>query len=225
MIHHPPMALAHDATSLLQRLIRLNTVNPPGNERPAQELLRGELEAAGFECELLGVSDERPNLDRAVARRSRTGRGSVTSATSTRCLPTPTSGRVDPWSGELRDGHVWGRGALDMKGQVACEVAAACALGAVGLAPRDGRAARDRDLRRGGRRDDRGAVALRAGAGEGPLRHGRERGRRGGGRVRGPPPLHVVRGREGGLPLQAHRPRAVPVTPRCRRWATTRCCA
>jgi succinyl-diaminopimelate desuccinylase len=62
MIHHHHMALAHDATSLLQRLIRLNTVNPPGNERPAQELLRDELEAAGFECELLGVSEDRPNL-------------------------------------------------------------------------------------------------------------------------------------------------------------------
>ena len=57
-----PMALAHDATALLQRLIRFNTVNPPGNERPAQEMLRGELEAAGFECELLGATEERPNL-------------------------------------------------------------------------------------------------------------------------------------------------------------------
>ena len=62
IIHDQPMTLAHDATTLLQRLIRLDTVNPPGNERPAQELLRAELEAAGFECELLGVSDERPNL-------------------------------------------------------------------------------------------------------------------------------------------------------------------
>ena len=41
IIHDPPVALAHDATTLLQRLIRLNTVNPPGNERAAQELLRG----------------------------------------------------------------------------------------------------------------------------------------------------------------------------------------
>ena len=56
------MALAHDATDLLQRLIRLNTVNPPGNERPAQEMLRSELEAAGFECELVGATEERPNL-------------------------------------------------------------------------------------------------------------------------------------------------------------------
>ena len=42
------MALAHEATELLQRLIRFNTVNPPGNERPAQEMLCSELEDAGF---------------------------------------------------------------------------------------------------------------------------------------------------------------------------------
>ena len=131
------MTLAHDATSLLQRLIRLNTVNPPGNERPAQELLCGELEAAGFECELLGVSEERPNL---VARLRGHSDG------PTLCylghvdtvLADPEEWSVDPWSGELRDDHVWGRGALDMKGQVACEVAAACALARSGWRPASG---------------------------------------------------------------------------------------
>ena len=43
-------------------------------------------------------------------------------------LADPEDWTVDPWSGELRDGCVWGRGALDMKDQVACEVAAAIAL-------------------------------------------------------------------------------------------------
>jgi acetylornithine deacetylase/succinyl-diaminopimelate desuccinylase-like protein len=45
---------------------------------------------------------------------------------------------VDPWSGELRDGCVWGRGALDMKSQVAAEVAAACALAEEGWRPESG---------------------------------------------------------------------------------------
>jgi acetylornithine deacetylase/succinyl-diaminopimelate desuccinylase-like protein len=45
---------------------------------------------------------------------------------------------VDPWSGDVRDGFVWGRGALDMKGQVACEVAAACELGRSGWRPAAG---------------------------------------------------------------------------------------
>jgi acetylornithine deacetylase/succinyl-diaminopimelate desuccinylase-like protein len=137
MIHDQRMALAHDATTLLQRLIRLDTVNPPGNERPAQELLKAELEAAGFECELLGVSEERPNL---VARL----RGAADGPTLCylghvdTVLADPAEWTVDPWSGELRDGCVWGRGALDMKGQVACEVAAACALGRSGWRPAAG---------------------------------------------------------------------------------------
>ena len=42
--------------------MRFNTVNPPGNERPAIEHLAGYLRAAGFETELLAADDERPNL-------------------------------------------------------------------------------------------------------------------------------------------------------------------
>src|SRR5207253_1553736 len=45
---------------------------------------------------------------------------------------------VDPWSGELKDDMVWGRGALDMKCQVAAEVAAACALAEEGWRPESG---------------------------------------------------------------------------------------
>ena len=41
----------------------------------------------------------------------------------------------DPWSGELVDGWIWGRGALDMKGQVASEVAACLELGRSGWRP------------------------------------------------------------------------------------------
>ena len=44
--------LERRTTDLLQRLIRFNTVNPPGNEEAVQEYLRGLLEEAGFECEL-----------------------------------------------------------------------------------------------------------------------------------------------------------------------------
>ncbi|MGC2372731.1 MAG: hypothetical protein WA484_02540, partial [Solirubrobacteraceae bacterium] len=59
--------LGAQATELLQRLIRFDTVNPPGDERAAVEHLRDILAGAGFECELLGAVPERPNL---VARLS-----------------------------------------------------------------------------------------------------------------------------------------------------------
>jgi acetylornithine deacetylase/succinyl-diaminopimelate desuccinylase-like protein len=131
------MALAHEATELLQRLIRFNTVNPPGNERPAQEMLRSELEDAGFECELLGATDERPNLI-ARLRGRRDGKRLCYLSHVDTVLAEASEWSVDPWSGEIKDGYVWGRGALDMKGQVACEVAAACSLGRSGWRPARG---------------------------------------------------------------------------------------
>jgi acetylornithine deacetylase/succinyl-diaminopimelate desuccinylase-like protein len=137
IIHDQGMALAYDATTLLQRLIQLDTVNPPGNERPAQEMLRDELTAAGFECELLGVSDERPNLVARLRGAADGPRLCYLGHVDT-VLADPTEWSVDPWSGELRDKHVWGRGALDMKGQVACEIAAACSLGRSGWRPARG---------------------------------------------------------------------------------------
>ena len=53
---------AGETAELLQRLIRLDTTNPPGNETAAAELLRDYLEAAGVECELYARVPERANL-------------------------------------------------------------------------------------------------------------------------------------------------------------------
>src|SRR5689334_8273851 len=115
------------STQLLQELLRFDTVNPPGNERPAQEHLAVRLRDAGFEVELLGRTEERPNL---VARLRGTSDG------PTLCLlshvdtvyATPADWRHDPWSGDVAEGCVWGRGALDMKSQTAAETVAALSL-------------------------------------------------------------------------------------------------
>ena len=126
-----------EAAELLQRLIRFDTVNPPGDERPAQEHLAERLSAAGFECELLGAEPGRPNLVARLRGRE---------AGPTLCY----LGHVDtvlaeaaewthgPWSGELADGCIWGRGALDMKSQVAAEAAAGISLAREGWRPRRG---------------------------------------------------------------------------------------
>ncbi len=124
-------------TELLQRLIRFNTVNPPGNEAAAQEYLKGLLEGAGFECELLSSVEGRPNLIARLRGGSDGPRLAYLGHVDT-VLATPSEWTVDPWSGELRDGCVWGRGALDMKSQVAAEVAAACALAEEGWRPESG---------------------------------------------------------------------------------------
>ena len=126
-----------EPVELLQRLIRFDTVNPPGNERPAQEHLASLLEPAGFEVTLDGRTPERPNL---VARL----RGKADGPTL--CLlshvdtvyATPEEWQHDPWSGDLADGFLWGRGALDMKSQTAAEVAAAIGLAEQGWRPASG---------------------------------------------------------------------------------------
>ncbi len=129
--------LQRRTTELLQRLIRFDTVNPPGNEAPAQEWLRGLLEAAGFDCELLAAVPGRPNLI-ARLRSGSDGPSLCLLGHVDTVLADPAEWSVDPWSGELRDGCVWGRGAIDMKSQVAAELAAALALAEEGWRPEAG---------------------------------------------------------------------------------------
>jgi acetylornithine deacetylase/succinyl-diaminopimelate desuccinylase-like protein len=128
------VSLREEVTELLQRLIRIDTVNPPGNESKAAKLLREYLEANGVQCELYAKIPERANL---VARIPGTGDGprlALLSHTDT-VLADPAEWQVDPWSGELRDGEVWGRGALDMKGQVAASAVALASLAREGFQP------------------------------------------------------------------------------------------
>src|SRR5215208_4546392 len=132
-----PAQLERRTTELLQRLIRFNTVNPPGNEQAAQEFLKGLLEEAGFECELLSAVEGRPNLVARLRASSDGPRLCLLGHVDT-VLANPEEWSVDPWSGELRGGCVWGRGALDMKSQVAAEAAAALALAHEGWRPESG---------------------------------------------------------------------------------------
>jgi acetylornithine deacetylase/succinyl-diaminopimelate desuccinylase-like protein len=133
--------LGAEAQALLARLIQFNTVNPPGNELAAQEFLANHLALAGFECELLGAEPDRPNLV-ARLRPSSPAAG----AGPTLCylghvdtvLASPQEWTHDPWSGDVADGFMWGRGALDMKSQVAAEIAAAASLARSGWRPARG---------------------------------------------------------------------------------------
>src|SRR6059036_2218881 len=128
------MTFREEATDLLQRLIRLDTFNPPGNETLAAELLRDYLAESGVAAELYAKVPERANL---VARIPGHGSGPsllLLCHTDT-VLADAAEWQVDPWSGELRDGEIWGRGALDMKGQVAANAVALASLAREGFEP------------------------------------------------------------------------------------------
>jgi acetylornithine deacetylase/succinyl-diaminopimelate desuccinylase-like protein len=116
-----------EVVELLQRLIRLDTTNPPGRETLAAEVLRDYLEPAGVECELHARVPERANL---VARIRGRGDGpslALLSHTDV-VLADPTEWEREPFGGELVEGEVWGRGALDMKGEVAATAVAMASL-------------------------------------------------------------------------------------------------
>jgi acetylornithine deacetylase/succinyl-diaminopimelate desuccinylase-like protein len=125
--------LRDEVTDLLRRLIRVDTTNPPGNETAAAELLREYLEANGIACELIARSPERANL---VARiRGGDGPSLLFLGHTDVVLADPSEWSVPPFSGDLRDGMVWGRGALDMKSEVAANAVAIASLAREGFRP------------------------------------------------------------------------------------------
>jgi acetylornithine deacetylase/succinyl-diaminopimelate desuccinylase-like protein len=128
------ISLREEAAGLLQDLIRLDTVNPPGNETRVAEHLRSYLEANGVACELYARVPERANLVARIAGVADGPRLLLLSHTDT-VLADPGEWQLDPWSGELRDEQVWGRGALDMKGQVAASAVAIASLAREGFEP------------------------------------------------------------------------------------------
>jgi len=122
-----------EATVLLQDLLRVDTVNPPGNETAAAQVLVEYLARDGIESELIARVPDRANL---VARIPG-GDGptlAFLSHTDT-VLADPAEWDRDPWSGDLVDGEIWGRGALDMKGQVAASAVAFASLAREGFTP------------------------------------------------------------------------------------------
>jgi acetylornithine deacetylase/succinyl-diaminopimelate desuccinylase-like protein len=129
-----PAGLGSETVDLLQRLIRFNTVNPPGNEEEAQLFLRDLVAEAGWECELLSAEEGRPNL---VARLRGESEGpALAMICHVDTVPAePSEWTRDPWGGDLHDDYVWGRGALDMKDQVASEAAACARLARDGWRP------------------------------------------------------------------------------------------
>ncbi len=127
------MSLQDEAVGLLQQLLRLNTVNPPGNETIAAELLRDYLEPNGVEVELYARTPERANL---VARLKGGDGPSLCFLSHTdTVVADPDEWSRDPWSGDLADDHIWGRGALDMKNQVAASAVAIASLAREGFKP------------------------------------------------------------------------------------------
>ena len=127
------MTLREEVVGLLQELLRLDTVNPPGNETRAAELLRGYLERNGVVSTLVAKTPDRANV--VAHLEGGDGPSLLLLAHTDTVLADPSEWTRDPWSGDVADGEVWGRGALDMKGHVAAAVVAFASLAREGVRP------------------------------------------------------------------------------------------
>jgi acetylornithine deacetylase/succinyl-diaminopimelate desuccinylase-like protein len=118
--------LTAETVEFLSRLLRVNTTNPPGNELPAILLIRDHLAANGFPPENIQVIESGPNRANLIARLPGDGsqRPLMLSGHVDVVPVEPERWEHDPFGGEVIDGEIWGRGALDMKGFVAMYLAA-----------------------------------------------------------------------------------------------------
>ncbi|MEM1810845.1 MAG: M20/M25/M40 family metallo-hydrolase [Thermofilaceae archaeon] len=99
---------------LLSRLIQVDTTNPPGNETPAAKMIVEELEGKGVDYRFLESAPNRGNVVAWVE--SREPGPSLLLLSHLDVVPAkPEEWSIDPFSGAVKDGFVWGRGALDDK--------------------------------------------------------------------------------------------------------------
>jgi acetylornithine deacetylase/succinyl-diaminopimelate desuccinylase-like protein len=125
------VTLRGEVTELLQGLLRLDTVNPPGNETRAATLLESYLASNGVASELIAKEPDRASL---VARLPGGGGPALLLMAHTdTVVADPGEWSRDPWSGDVVDGEVWGRGALDMKGHAAAAAVAVASLARDGV--------------------------------------------------------------------------------------------
>ena len=128
--------LRDESVRLASDLIKIDSSNPPGNETAVASVLKQYLQAHGVQCELVAREPDRGNL---IARLPGSGNGpslallghsDVVPADARDWRHPPFSGLVDG------DGYLWGRGAVDMKNEIATRAVALATLARSGYVPR-----------------------------------------------------------------------------------------
>lgn len=117
MMSKPETAgLGEEVVRHLQALLRIDTSNPPGGETPAAEYLATMLAEAGLDPTLLGPSPERRSLVvRLRASCPTADNGPLLLHAHLDVVPAEGTWSHEPFAGDIDDGYLWGRGAIDMK--------------------------------------------------------------------------------------------------------------
>jgi acetylornithine deacetylase/succinyl-diaminopimelate desuccinylase-like protein len=126
------LALRDEGVRRLSEYIAVNTTNPPGNELAAAHWLQRTLAADGIEGRILDTAELGPGRANFYARLPATvqsTRSAIALVSHMDVVPVTREGwSVDPFAGTVKDGYVWGRGALDMKGHAIVQLMALVAL-------------------------------------------------------------------------------------------------
>lgn len=120
--------LKREGAKLLGDLIRFDTTNPPGNEKACADYLRKWYESRGISGRVIESEPGRGNFIGRI-KGSDPSTGALLMLSHLDVVPAVASDwSVPPFSGELKDGHVWGRGAIDCKGPAAMQALALAGL-------------------------------------------------------------------------------------------------
>ena len=121
-------ATTDSTVALLRELIRVNTSNPPGNERGIANLLAPRFKALGFEVDIVQTPDTGKAHFIARLRGNGSKRPVLIAAHADVVGVEREKWTVDPFAGGVKDGYVFGRGAIDFKGGMAVFARAAMML-------------------------------------------------------------------------------------------------
>ena len=123
-------ALQSESVKHLQEYVRVNTSNPPGNEIEGARFLKAILEREGIEAQILDTTELGPGHANLYARLKGNGsKKAIALVHHIDVVPAvPAYWTSDPFGGEIKDGFIYGRGTLDMKGQGIAHLMAMIAL-------------------------------------------------------------------------------------------------
>ena len=126
--------IEEDGIELLKKLISIDTTNPPGNTSRAVELLRDFLVSEGFQVTTKGISKNKQNL--LIVYKGRGLSKPILLLSHLDVVPAdPSKWEVDPFIPVEKDGYLYGRGAIDMKGMAVVELMGLVALKRLGITP------------------------------------------------------------------------------------------
>jgi acetylornithine deacetylase/succinyl-diaminopimelate desuccinylase-like protein len=126
--------MQHEAVELLSQYLQIDTTNPPGNENKGVEFFAGILEKEGFEYKTYEAASGRSSIKAVLPGSGE--KGAVILLNHIDVVPARADEwSVDPFSGAVKDGFIYGRGALDMKSLGILELLALLEIKKQGLTP------------------------------------------------------------------------------------------